>query len=109
MKYIKQFEHNSNPFKLYIVVEFFKKDDHSTPTDFYIFKTLPNSTQTDIHYNKFYFYDLENNLIRNETIGSKYHNYKDFKDYIRILYQSDNEKKALDELKMIENTKKFNL
>ena len=104
MKHLKTFENTiKNYFKKYIVVRFLtiNQDIHT-----YVLRTRPTKSSRDLSYDKYIFF--ENNKLKKENFEDVYHDYEDNKN-LSIIYQTNSEKEAIDELMKQLALNKYNL
>lgn len=105
MKYLKLFtEKSSNQpeekqFKRYLIVNFSK-------TSHYYILTITRKTNFQINYDGFYYYNELGYLKVKDNVDDQY---IDFNKIFVIIHETDSKKEALDMLKMLEDSKKFNL
>jgi len=101
MKYLKKFEdNNTNTLKKYIIIQFIDSGNY------FILRTLSNSNENIIRYDKYYEYNENDNEIMGQVSVSIYKNYN---DVFNILYQTDDEQDAIDALKIMIESSKYNL
>jgi len=110
MKYLKLFTEKSNnqpeekQFKRYLIVNF-SKTSRDNVNCYYIL-TITRKTNFQINYDGFYYYNELGYLQIKKNVDDQYNNFNKFLD---IIHETNSKKEALDMLKMLEDSKKFNL
>lgn len=107
MKYLKLFTEKSNnqpeekQFKRYLIVNFSRDN-----VNHYYILTITRKTNFQINYDGFYYYNELGYLQIKKNVDDQY---IDFNKILDIIHETDSKKEALDMLKMLEDSKKFNL
>ena len=104
MKHLKTYE-NLETDQKYIVVDFF---EHDSNTNLYVFEVYADTfTKKYMKIIKFYYYDG----VLSKTVSPI--EYVDYDSYIKILYETNSEKEAIEKLKDVvkfyADQKKYNL
>lgn len=104
MKYLKQYEDiEKKDFKKYIIIDFCTNINPR----YYILRTAPNTNPKSFGYDKYYYYNGTTNTLTQNTISNGVDSLK-LKDK-ELIFETDSEEEAIEQLKLIYTSNKYNL